>query len=351
MTHPALKIENLSVEFASSASTTLFKPAPRFRALNDVSLTVQNGEVLGLIGESGSGKTTLGKAIVGLVKPSSGNVAIQGETVVSNHATDQSRRARQVQMVFQDPYASLHPRKTVGYTLAEPFRIQKTKAKADERGAVQALLQRVGLNPSHASRFPQHFSGGQRQRIAIARAIANNPSVIVADEPVSALDVSVQAQILNLLDDLRIQENMAMLFISHDLSVVRHLCQRIAVMYLGQIVETGDADDLATSPKHPYTAALLSAVPRVKARNQAQSKPIILTGDVPSHAAIPAGCPFHTRCWLYKLKGRPDRCRTEVPKTADLQHGRQSTCFYPDDINSRAANASVAPATNQSHIT
>ncbi|WP_170410195.1 ABC transporter ATP-binding protein [Ruegeria atlantica] len=339
MTNPALNIENLSVEFASSAPRGVFEAPSTFRALNNITLSVNPGEVLGLIGESGSGKTTLGKAIVGLVEQSSGSLVVNGEALDATKPSDRRKLARQVQMVFQDPYSSLHPRKTVGYTLAEPFRIQKTAERSNEMDLVQALLERVGLNPQHAARFPQHFSGGQRQRIAIARAIANSPSIIVADEPVSALDVSVQAQILNLLDELRTQENMAMLFISHDLSVVRHLCQRIAVMYLGEIVETGPSKALSANPRHPYTAALMSAVPRVKAKNKARSKPIVLKGDVPSHDAIPCGCPFHTRCWLYEQKGRPARCRSEIPKLVEQAEDRQSACFFPEDVAVSAEGA------------
>ncbi|SLN69733.1 Oligopeptide transport ATP-binding protein OppF [Roseovarius albus] len=334
MNRVALEVENLSVEFPSPGARGLFQPPATFRALSDISLSVATGEVLGLIGESGSGKTTLGKAIVGLVQTSQGQIQVDGTALDIQKDRDRHELARRVQMVFQDPFSSLHPRKTVGHTLAEPFRIQKTAGRNDQTTKVNALLERVGLSPTHAARYPQHFSGGQRQRIAIARAIANQPSVLVADEPVSALDVSVQAQILNLLDDLKSQENMAMLFISHDLSVVRHLCQRIAVMYLGRIVEIGPAKELAANPAHPYTAALMSAVPRVKARNKARSKPIVLQGDVPSHAAIPSGCPFHTRCWLYEKKGCPARCRTEVPSLDKVDSARQSACFYSTEVES-----------------
>ncbi|WP_299866663.1 oligopeptide/dipeptide ABC transporter ATP-binding protein [uncultured Hoeflea sp.] len=339
MSVPVLRVEGLSVEFPASGGRGLFKPKTTFKALSEISLSLVAGEALGLIGESGSGKTTLGKAIVGLVPTSQGRIEVAGTELDVQKDADRSALACQVQMVFQDPFSSLHPRKTVGNTLSEPFRIQKTVESSAQPGKVAALLQRVGLDPAHAARYPQHFSGGQRQRIAIARAIANQPSVLVADEPVSALDVSVQAQILNLLDELKAQENMAMLFISHDLSVVRHLCQRIAVMYLGRIVEIGPAKAMAASPVHPYTAALMSAVPRVKARNKAMSKPIVLKGDVPSHAAIPSGCPFHTRCWLYAKKGQPERCRSEVPDLVGVGADRQSACFFPQEADPSAAGA------------
>ncbi|UWQ45856.1 MULTISPECIES: ABC transporter ATP-binding protein [Leisingera] len=340
--HPALEIRDLSVEFRASGNRALFKKPATFKALNGVSLDIQQGEVVGLIGESGSGKTTLGKAIVGLTETSTGSIHVKGQHTDPARASGRRALAQLVQMVFQDPYSSLHPRKTIGTTLSEPFLIQGTVSRDKLQSRVQSLLQRVGLSPDHAARYPQHFSGGQRQRIAIARAIANDPPVIIADEPVSALDVSVQAQILNLLDDLRTEQNMAMLFISHDLSVVRHLCQRVAVMYLGRIVEIGAAKEMTAGPAHPYTTALLSAAPRVKARNRAQAAPIVLSGDVPSHAAIPSGCPFHTRCWLYEQKGCPARCRTETPRLETLPSGRQSACFFPKEAAAPARPPAAA---------
>lgn len=327
---PVLEVQGLSVTFAGEAEGAFGKRPNPFRALDDVDLTLNNGEALGLIGESGSGKTTLGKAIVGLVPISAGTITLDTDDA----GADLRGRARKVQMVFQDPYASLHPRQTIGQTLAEPLRIHKAiPADAIEHKVAQ-LLERVGLMPHHALRYPQHFSGGQRQRIAIARAIAIGPSMIIADEPVSALDVSVQAQILNLLDDLRRDRNMAMLFISHDLSVVRHLCQRIAVMYLGRLVEVAPANVLIRRPAHPYTTALLSAVPRVHSGNASVHKPIVLAGDIPSHAAIPSGCPFHTRCWLYDRKGKPAQCRNTRPPLAQHEDGRQSACFFPKEAAS-----------------
>lgn len=327
---PVLEVQGLSVTFPGEAPGGFGKRAKPFRALDEIDLTLNNGEALGLIGESGSGKTTLGKAIVGLVPISAGTIALEA----GNAAADRRGRARKVQMVFQDPYASLHPRQTIGQTLAEPLRIHKAVPADAIEHKVAQLLERVGLVPHHALRYPQHFSGGQRQRIAIARAIAIEPSMIIADEPVSALDVSVQAQILNLLDDLRRERNMAMLFISHDLSVVRHLCQRIAVMYLGRLVEVAPANALTRRPAHPYTTALLSAVPRVHAGNAPVNKPIVLAGDIPSHAAIPSGCPFHTRCWLYDKKGKPAQCRNARPQLAQHEDGRQSACFFPKEAAS-----------------
>lgn len=328
--HPVLEVQGLSVTFPGEAAGGFRKRAAPFKALDGIDLALTNGEALGLIGESGSGKTTLGKAIVGLVPTSAGTITLEA----GGGGADRRSRARKVQMVFQDPYASLHPRQTIGQTLAEPLRIHKAVPVDAIEHKVAQLLERVGLMPHHALRYPQHFSGGQRQRIAIARAIAIEPSMIIADEPVSALDVSVQAQILNLLDDLRRERNMAMLFISHDLSVVRHLCQRIAVMYLGRIVEVAPANALTRRPAHPYTTALLSAVPRVHAANASGRKPIVLAGDIPSHAAIPSGCPFHTRCWLYDKKGKPTQCRNARPPLAQHDDGRQSACFFPKEAAS-----------------
>ncbi len=328
MTQPLLDLSDVSVTYPGQASG-LFEKSPVFKALGSITLTLNKGEVLGLIGESGSGKTTLGRAIVGLVPIASGQITLNGQLVTGLRGAARLPFARAVQMVFQDPYGSLHPRQTIGQILMEPLKIHSTMPKAEMNARVSALLARVGMTPNFASRYPAQFSGGQRQRIAIARAIANDPSLLIADEPVSALDVSVQAQILNLLADLRRDIDLSMLFISHDLTVVRHLCDRIAVMYLGRIVEVAPAAEMAARPAHPYTTALMSAAPRLHAQNAV--KPIILSGDVPSHAAIPSGCPFHTRCWLYQQKGSPDRCRAERPPLATLPAGRQTACFFPDE--------------------
>ena len=331
---PLLHIRDLAVEFGETEARSVFTKPRTFRALDGVDLTLTRGETLGLIGESGSGKTTLGKAIVGLIPTAAGQMT-PGETNLTElDPGDRRSVARRVQMVFHDPYASLHPRQTIGQILAEPLKIHRAVPRNRVAGVVSGLLERVGLSSIHAHRHPQHFSGGQRQRIAIARAIATDPDLIIADEPVSALDVSIQAQILNLLDDLRREHDMTMLFISHDLSVVRHVCQRIAVMYLGRIVEIGPTDALIAKPAHPYTRALLSAVPRIGSKARAKSKPIVLSGDIPSHSTVPNGCPFHTRCWLYEKKGRPERCRRERPALRETFTGRQSACFYPEETSS-----------------
>ncbi len=330
MTKALLDLIDLSVTYPGQGALGLFEKPPVFKALDGITLTLNKGEVLGLIGESGSGKTTLGRAVMGLAPIASGQIILNGQPVTTQKGAARLPFARAVQMVFQDPYGSLHPRQTIGQTLMEPLKIHGTVPKAQMPARVTALLARVGMTPNFASRYPAQFSGGQRQRIAIARAIANDPALLIADEPVSALDVSVQAQILNLLADLRRDIGLSMLFISHDLTVVRHLCDRIAVMYLGRIVEVAPAAALAARPAHPYTTALMSAAPRLHAT---ASKPIILSGDVPSPPANPPGCPFHTRCWLYQQKGRPNRCHTERPALATLPSGRQSACFFPDDAD------------------
>jgi len=327
---PLLEVERLCVEFKSSAPQKLFGKPTTFRALDGIDLSLRRGETLGLIGESGSGKSTLGRAIMGLTRSSSGAIRFQGDDIAQLSPAARKPYLRNLQMVFQDPYSSLHPRQTIARSLEEPLRIQGTVDKARRRERVIDLLHRVGLQRSHAELYPLNLSGGQRQRVAIARAIANDPELIIADEPVSALDVSIQAQILNLLRDLQRESGMTMLFISHDLSVVRHLCDRIAVMYLGRVVEVGPTEEIIARPKHPYTAALLSAAPRVH-RDEDEASPtkcIQLEGDIPSHARMPSGCAFHTRCWLYNQLGRPETCRDSAPTLSSDSDGHQVRCTY-----------------------
>ena len=329
-----LEVEQLCVEFRSSAPQKLFGKPATFRALDGIDLTLHRGETLGLIGESGSGKSTLGRAIMGLTRSSSGAIRFQGDDIAQLSPTARKPYLRNLQMVFQDPYSSLHPRQTVGRSLEEPLRIQGTDAKAKRRDRVLELLHKVGLQRTHAELYPLNLSGGQRQRVAIARAIANEPELIIADEPVSALDVSIQAQILNLLRDLQRESGMTMLFISHDLSVVRHLCDRIAVMYLGRVVEVGPTEEIIARPKHPYTAALLSAAPRVHRDEGEEAKACIqLEGDIPSHARMPTGCAFHTRCWLYNQLGKPASCRENAPALSSDVDGHQVRCAYSDRVS------------------
>jgi len=308
---------------ALSRLTKHFGPV---RAVEEISLEVEQGETLGLVGESGCGKSTLGRTVLRLYEPTSGTITFDGKdlTTLSQRALRPMRR--NLQMIFQDPYASLNPRMSVGAAIAEPLEIHDLVPTKQERAArVQELLAKVGLRADAAQRYPHEFSGGQRQRIGIARALACKPKFIVCDEPISALDVSIQAQIVNLLEDLQTAEGLTYLFISHDLKIVQHICDRVAVMYLGRIVELADAKTLYRTPKHPYTQALLSAVPRIDPKSRKDR--IILQGDVPSPLAPPPGCPFHPRC---PVKDKPQACFKELPKLRVLSNGAQAACHVAD---------------------
>ncbi len=314
-----LEVRNLKVHFPVKHG--LFSRAIDFiRAVDDVSFDIAAGETVGLVGESGCGKTTLARAIVRLIEPTAGQTVFEGEDITALRGSELRVRRRKFQMIFQDPYSSLDPRMTVAESIGEALDIHRLIADpAERRGRIEDLLKDVGLDPSYAARYPHEFSGGQRQRIGIARALAVQPKLIVCDEPVSALDVSVQAQIINLLRALQQEHGLAYLFVAHDLAVVEHISRRILVMYLGRIVESGLAKTVCRSPKHPYTQALISAVPVVDLDSKRQR--IILPGDVPSPIHPPGGCPFHPRCPVAEA-----RCRTEVPLLRELDPGHHAAC-------------------------
>lgn len=316
---PLLEVQDLRVHFPVKQGV-FARASQSLKAVDGVTLQVGSGEALGLVGESGCGKTTLGRAVLRLVAPTGGRVVFDGQDITALPARELRGWRRQFQMIFQDPYSSLDPRLPVGESIGEALDIHRLAPdRAARAQRIGGLLESVGLRPEHASRYPHEFSGGQRQRIGIARALAVEPRLIVCDEPVSALDVSVQAQVINLLQDLQQQRNLALLFISHDLAVVEHLCARVAVMYLGRIVETGPSRELTATPKHPYTQALLSAVPVVDPDSRRSR--VVLGGDVPSPLDPPSGCPFHPRCPVAEA-----RCRQEVPALRDLGSGRLAAC-------------------------
>ena len=323
-----LEVENLQTHFPVEAGLIFKRRLGTVRAVDGVRLSIQEGEVLGIVGESGCGKSTLGRTIVQLIPPTAGKVILEGRNLNQLHGRGLRRARRDFQMIFQDPYASLNPRLNVFDTLAEAIRTHKKVSRRELRQRVTALMQKVGLLPRTMKKYPHEFSGGQRQRIAIARALAVEPKLIIADEPVSALDVSIQAQIINLLVLLRHEMKLTLIFISHDLSVVKHISDRIAVMYLGKIVELGEARAVLEKPLHPYTKALISAVPIVDPTREHARKRIVLPGDPPSPINPPVGCRFHPRC-PYMI----DACKAEVPPLVDWGGNQFAACIRVAEIN------------------
>ncbi|HNF94006.1 MAG TPA: ABC transporter ATP-binding protein [Anaerolineales bacterium] len=322
MSEPLVRVENLTKHFPIRKGMLIERVVGAVRAVDNISFTIARGETLGMVGESGCGKTTAGRTLLGLYPATSGKTIIDGHSVHDARGSELMKVRRKAQMIFQDPYASLNPRWTVSSIISEPLRVHgllSSQKARDER--VKELLELVGLNARHINRFPHEFSGGQRQRIGIARALASDPLFIVCDEPISALDVSIQAQVVNLLEKLQDQLGLTYLFVAHDLSMVRHICDRVSVMYLGVMVELAERDELYENPQHPYTKALLSAVPVPDPRKERERKRVILSGDVPSPINPPSGCRFHPRCPI-----AVDRCKAEVPEWREIKPGHHVAC-------------------------
>ena len=323
-TEMILSADSLVKHFPITKGAIRRKTVGTVNAVNGINIGVRPGETLGLVGESGCGKSTAGRTLLKLIEPTSGTVRFDGRDITKLSRREMVPLRRQLQMIFQDPFSSLNPRHTVGAIISAPYQVQKIDPPGGVKAAVQETMERVGLNPEHYNRYPNEFSGGQRQRIGIARAVTLRPKVVVCDEPVSALDVSIQAQVINLLQDLQDEFGIAYVFVAHDLSVVRQMSHRVAVMYLGSIVEVTDRDTLYSQPLHPYTHALMSAVPVPDPRIEATRERIVLQGDLPSPIDLPSGCVFHTRCFRAQ-----ERCRVETPPLAEYAPGHQVACFYP----------------------
>jgi len=323
-----LRVEDLKVYFPIKSGLVIDRHVGDLKAVDGVTFDITRGETLGLVGESGCGKTTVGRTILRLYDPTEGRIIFEGNDIARLAQREMRKLRGRMQMVFQDPYSSLNPRQNVGNLIAEPLKIHSIASGDDARRRAEELLDIVGLPKASTARYPHEFSGGQRQRIGLARALALNPDLIVADEPVSALDVSIQAQMVNLLEELQEEFDLTYLFIAHDLAVVRHISDRIAVMYLGRIVEVASADELYASPRHPYTIALLSAVPIPDPEIESSRERILLKGDLPSPANPPPGCRFHTRCPFRQ----PERCDTEVPELRLLSDGHLAACHYAEEI-------------------
>jgi len=336
-----VQVEHLS-EFFPLRGGLLQRKIGEVKAVDDVSFDVQRGETLGLVGESGCGKTTVGRTLLRLIEPTGGRIVFDGTDITDLTGSDLKQYRRRMQIVFQDPYASLDPRSPIATAIGEGLRIHGIGNAQERADKVASMMELVGLQPYHARRYPHEFSGGQRQRIGIARALVLEPDLLVCDEPVSALDVSIQAQVLNLLRDLQRRLGLTYLFIAHNMGVVEHISDRVAVMYLGALVEVAASGEIYRLPVHPYTIALLSAVPVARPAERATRRRIILRGDVPSPVNPPSGCRFHTRCWLRTQLGNPERCSTERPELRTVGTTHQVACHYAEEL--------LEPATRQRRI-
>jgi oligopeptide transport system ATP-binding protein len=327
-----LRLDDVKVWFPIKSGIVLERHVADIRAVDGVSFAVKRGETLGLVGESGCGKSTTGRAIIRLYQPTAGRITFDGTDITTMQGGQLRAIRRRMQMIFQDPYASLNPRMNVETIIAEPLEIHRVGNARERRERARELLATVGLNPEFGVRYPHEFSGGQRQRIGVARALALNPDLVVADEPISALDVSIQAQIINLLERLQGEFGLTYLFVAHDLSVVAHISDRIAVMYLGRIVELAGSHELNRHPLHPYSVALLSAIPIPDPAVESRRRRIILKGDVPSPVSPPSGCRFHTRCWLRERLGNPEICSTVDPPLQEVTGGHEVACHFADQV-------------------